>query len=254
MQPMLFFRKHPGGSPALYGWKRFVRGFAGPAIAVLALAGCGTPVGRTLSDNVDLDLASEPVIQVDNWVRRSPVQVYVHPDISPATPPKALFLPLRVTQQMEEASAVGANISRLIWQTWLQNKVLGTIEFANTNTPYRPDLALALGAQKRADLVVGGYITHFLDGGTVGDTVVSLSIEAYDVRTGNLMWSMAQGGTMPRSRVSDYLIFATKSRMPTDPAAAVIAALAADMGLKIRNWATDQPPEKPWYKVEPEAF
>lgn len=232
-----------------------------PVVAafVLSLAGCGGPVGQTLSDRVNLDLASQPTIQLDNWVRLSPVQVYVHPDVSPETAPKALFVPFRMTQRMEEASAVGVNVSRLIWQTWLQYQVLGTIEFSTTGTPYRPDLALALGRQRGADLVVGGYITHFLDGGTVGDTVVSIAVEAYDVRSGNLLWSMAQGGTMPRSRVNDYLILATKSRMPTDPAAAVISAIAKDMGLKVRTWADPQAQpleleEKPWYSTEPKAF
>lgn len=231
-----------------------------PAVAalVLSLSACGGPVGRALSDNVDLDLASQPTIQIDNWVRLSPVQVYVHPDVSPETPPKALFVPFRMTQRMEEASAIGSNVSRLVWQTWLQNRVLGTIEFSTTSTPYRPDIALALGRQRGADLVVGGYITHFLDGGTVGDTVVSIAIEAYDVRSGNLLWSMAQGGTMPRSTVSDYLILATKSRMPADPAAAVISAISRDMGLKVRAWADPQAPqpeeEKPWYIMEPKAF
>lgn len=231
-----------------------------PAVAalILSLAGCGGPVGRALSDRVNLDLASQPTIQIDNWVRLSPVQVYVHPDVSPETSPKALFVPFRVTQRMEEASAVGVNVSRLVWQTWLQNQVLETIEFSTVGTPYRPDLALALGRQRGADLVVGGYITHLLDGGTVGDTAVSIAVEAYDVRSGNLLWSMAQGGTMPRSRVDDYLILATKSRMPTDPAAAVISAIARDMGLKVRAWADPQaqPPaeEKPWYSTEPKAF
>lgn len=218
------------------------------------LTGCGTKVGNTLSNDVNLDLASQPVVQVDNWVRLSPVQVYVQPDAGPLSPPKALFMPFRVTQQMEQASAVGNNISRLIWQTWLQNRVFGTIEFAATNTPYRPDVALAMGAQRGADLVVGGYVTHYFDGGTVGDTVVSIAIEIYDVHSGNLMWSMAQGGVMPRSTVSDYLLFATKSRMPTDPAAAVLAALGQSMGIQVRNWVSPQPPQRPWYQPQPKAF
>lgn len=233
---------------------RLFSSFSFLLLAVLALAGCGTQTGQTLSNDVNFDLASQPVIQVDNWVRASPVQVYVHPDVGPQSPPKALFLPFRVTQQMEQASVVGNNISRLVWQTWLQHKVLDTIEYAYSAPPYRPDVALAMGAQRGADLVVGGYITHFIDGGTVGDTSVSIAIEAYDVRTGNLLWSMAQGGGMPRSTVSDYLIFATKSRMPSDPSAAVIATLARDMGLQIRNWTNPQPPERPWYKPQPKAF
>ncbi|MEG1610416.1 MAG: hypothetical protein RR317_04460, partial [Bilophila sp.] len=149
---------------------------------VFTLTGCGEAM-HTLSDSVDFDLASQPTVRFDNWVRVSPVQVYVHPDIAPATPPKALFVPFRVTQQMENATSLGHNISRMVWQGWLQHKVLGTIEMAQTNQPYRPDIALALGRQRGADLVIGGYITHFIDGGTVGDSVVSIASEAYDVHS-----------------------------------------------------------------------
>lgn len=220
-------------------------------ISLFSFTGCA---GSGLSDSVDFSLASQPAIYLDNWVRLSPVQVYVHPDIAPPVPPKALFVPFRVTQQMENATPFGLNISRMVWQSWLQNKVLNTIEMAQTTQPYRPDIALAMGKQRGADLVVGGYITHFIDGGTVGDSVVSLSIEAYDVHTGNLLWSMAQGGLMPRSNVSDYLLFSTKSRMPADPVSAVVFAIGRDMGLQVRNWAIPQPPQKSGFKSEPKAF
>lgn len=206
------------------------------ALSMTLLTGC-----TVVSENVDFDLASQPTIHIDNWVRRSPVQVYVYPSGDPAVPPKTLFVPFRMTQRMENATVIGTNVSRIVWQSWLQHEVLDTIEFANTNTPYRTDVALALARQRGADMVVGGYVTHILDGGTVSDTVVSISVEAYDVKTGNMIWSMAEGGTMPRSNTSDYLILATKSRMPTDPLAAVISTLGRDMGLKVREWAKGIP-------------
>lgn len=236
--------------------KLLTAGCAVLLICTLNLAGCGTQAGQMLSNHVDFDLASQPTIYSDNWVRLSPVQIYVHPDVSPETPPKALFVPFRMTQRMEEATPIGRNISHIVWQTWLQNQVLGTIEFSNSSTPYRPDIALSLGRQRGADLVIGGYITHFLDGGTAGESVASIAVEAYDVRSGNLLWSMAQAGSMPRDNVSDYLLFAVKSRMPTDPVAAIVSAMARDMGLKIRDWANPQPPEpeESWFGKEPNAF
>ena len=215
----------------------------------LWLAGCANQSGPV---GVDFDLASEPTIYLSKHVDRGPVQVYVQPDGEPLSPPRALFFPFRMTQRMEDALSVGQNLSRLVWQTWLQQKVFPTLEYANVSTPYRRDLALA--ARKGADMVVGGYITHFLDGGTMGDTTVSIAIEAYDVKTGNLMWSMAQGGRMQKDQVSDYLLFAVKTRLPGDPAAAVVTALAGDMAVKVRNWITPPVPESPWYKPEPGAF
>lgn len=221
-------------------------------LCVSLLAACAGSSNSGVSANVDL--ASEPTVYVDTFVRQSPVQVYVHPDGPPVEPPKALFMPLRLTQQMENAVSTGYNLSRLYWQSWLQAKVFPVLEFAATNTPYRPDVALAMGRQRGADLVVGGYITHFIDGGTTGDTSVSVAIEIYEVKTGNLLWSMAQGGFMQKVAANDYLIFAVKSRMPTDPAYAVLMTLGRDMGKTVRNWIEPEYPKQPWYKMEPGAF
>ncbi len=220
----------------------------------LGLAGCANQSGPV---GVDIDLAGERTVYVNKHVELGPLQVYVHPDGEPPVPPRALFVPLRMTQRMEYAQQTGHNISRLIWQTWLQEQVFPTLEFAAMSTPYRPDLALSLAARKGADMVVGGYITHFLDGGTMGDTNVSITVEAYDVKTGNLMWSMAQGGRMQRDHVADYLLFAVKTRLPSDPAAAVTTALAADMAVAVRNWVNGEgegPEKGPWYNPDPGAF
>ena len=217
-----------------------------------ACASSNGPQNAGLTANVDL--ASEPTVYVDNLVRQSEVQLYVHPDAPPLEPPKALFVPLRLTQQMENALTIGYNLSRLYWQSWLQEKVFPVLEFASTNAPYRPDLALALGRQRGADLVVGGYITHFMDGGTTGDSAVSVAIEIYEVKTGNLLWSMAQGGLMQKVAANDYLLFAVKARMPADPASAVLMTLGRDMGRTVRNWIEPDPPKAPWYKREPGAF
>lgn len=220
-------------------------------VCSLWLTGCANQSG---SMGVDFDLAGQPTIYVNKLVNRGPIQVYVQPDGEPLKPPRALFVPFRVTQRMENALEVGRNLSGLIWQTWLQSNVFPTLEYEHTSTPYRPDIALALAARKGADMVVGGYITHFLDGGTMGDTTVSIAIEAYDVKTGNLMWSMAQGGRIQRDQVSDYLLFAVQTRLPADPAAAVVTALASDMAAKVRNWISPPAPDSPWYKFEPGAF
>lgn len=206
-------------------------------LCFLSLLGC---------TNVTMDMASQPEVYVDNSVVRNPVQIYIHPDKAPLVAPRTLFVPFRVTQQMENASVIGRNISHYIWQNWLQTKVFSVCEFAQINTPYRPDLAIALAKSKGADMVVGGYITHIVDGGTTGDSSLSLAIEAYDVHTGDLMWSMAQGGYMQLAKVNDYLLFAVNTRMPMSPMGAIAASLAIDMGTKVRHWITPPPPEKQW--------
>lgn len=214
-----------------------LRSFLISATALCMLCACSPGTKQSMNNNVEFDLASEAVIYQDNWVRLSPLQVYVYPTGDPAKTPRTLFVPFRVTQRMENATIVGQNISRVIWQSWLQGEVFDTLEFSSTNTPYRSDVALALGRQRGADLVIGGYVTHFLDGGTVSESAVSITVEAWDVHSGNMLWSLGQGGLMPASTVSDYLLFATKSRMPRDPAGVIISAIGRDMGRKIRSWA-----------------
>ncbi len=83
---------------------------------------------------------------------------------------------------------------------------------------------------------MGGYITHFLDGGTVGDSAVSMSIEIYDVATGTLLWSMAQGGSMEKQNANNFYIFQVQARMPADPVGLILRTLASDMGMEIYYW------------------
>ena len=59
---------------------------------------------------------------------------------------------------------------------------------------------------------------------------------------------------MQASSVNDFIIFATKTRMPTNPSAAVINLLAEDMGKKIKEWTSPSFQEEPWLMPEPSAF
>lgn len=211
----------------------------------LLLGGCA---------NVDVDMTTQPQVYTDNLVQRNPVQIYVQPDRPPETSPRTLFMPFRVTQKMEDATTIGRNISYYIWQNWLQTQALSVCEFAMTDVAYRPDHAMAMARAKGADMVIGGYITHIVDGGTTGDSSLSVSIEAYDVHSGNLIWSMAQGGYMQQAKVKDFIMFAVNTRMPMSPIGAIASALAQDMSLKVKHWITPPPPESKRFTPEPPAF
>jgi hypothetical protein len=217
------------------------------------LGGCASvPVVDPASD-VNLTLGGERVIYWDEWVRKASPQIFVSPDQPAEQPPTALFMPLRLTQQMEHANTVSYNLSRIVWQTWLQIGALPTLEFADNAPPYRSDLALAYGRQRKADLVIGGTINYFKDGGTVSDSAVSLSLEIYDVKSGNLLWSFGQAALMQAGKTGDYLLFATKSRLPADPVTACLTAAAGDLARMVRGWAYDVPPGSEG-KKEPSAF
>ena len=224
---------------------RTILAYLTPACLILVLAGgCSTSVGRSISSNIEFSPGGERTIYWDDWVRKGEPQIFVSPDRAAEKPPTAVFMPLRMTQKMEHANSISYNMSRIVWQTWLQQNTLPTIEFADGAPPYRPDLALAYGRQRKADLVIGGTINYFNDGGTVGDSAVSLSLEIYDVKTGNMIWSFGQACLMQVTKVNDYLLFATKSRMPTDPATACLTAAAADLARMVQAWAYNIPPAK----------
>lgn len=214
--------------------------------------GCAvdTPMGVSLSG----DFSNPYQVQVNQWVRRNPPALYVQPTISPDHAPRALFVPLRVTQDMNNRVSIGNNISRQIWQVWLSQQAFSVLEYADIGRPYSPQEAIALGRKRGAELVVGGYITHYMDGSSYGDSNVSLAIEIYEVATGTLLWSMAQGATMEKQAASDFYVLQIKSRMPADPVGLVVRTLASDMGLPILYWVNPDARPKGFSLPKGKAF
>lgn len=200
------------------------------------VGGCGNAPASLGGLSVSGDFANPYQIQIDQWVRRNPPALYVQPNISPNHAPRALFVPLRITQDMNNRLSIGNNISRQIWQVWLSQQAFSVLEYVDTGRPYRPQEALALARQRGAELVVGGYITHFMDGSSYGDSTVSLAIEIYEVATGTLLWSMAQGATMEKQASNDFYVFKLNSRMPADPVSLIVRTLADDMGKPVLYW------------------
>lgn len=212
------------------------------ALAMLCLtAGCART--QSISSNVDIALNKQTVFYWDDWVRRGAPQIFVSPDRAPDSPPTAVFMPMRMTQQMEHANSIGYNLSRIVWQTWLQNNTLPTLEFAEGAPPYRRDIALAYGRKRNADLVIGGTINYYKDGGTVGDSAVSIALEIYDVKSGTMLWSFGQAALMQSSKVNDFLLFSTKSRVPSDPVVTCLTAAASDLARMVQAWAYNTPPQ-----------
>ena len=206
--------------------------------------------------NVTGDLATPLQVQLNNWVRRQPPQVYVRPNISPASPPTALMVPLRVTQEIRDPVTLSRNLSRTFWQGWLNQKAFSVLEYAYDAQPYDPKRALALGKQKGADLVVGGYITHYLDGGHTGSSSVSISIEIWESATGILLWSLAQAGLLEYQSAHDFYLFQVRTRQPVDPPSAILQLLAAEMGQMMHDWAHNVPPKRGFLDgaLTPKAF
>ncbi len=187
-----------------------------------------------------IDLTTPGTLYSNSKIYRGDIQVMVHPNINLEQPPTALFVPLGLTQDMYDSLPVSEGVSRQVWQQFLNEGTFPTLELANMAPPYRVDLALPLARAKGADMLVGGYITYYLDGGQTGNTKISLHMEVYDVKTGEMLWSIAHAGLLPYQSARDYLLLQVKSRMPADPMGAVIAAVAGDMATLLHMWTSPQ--------------
>lgn len=203
----------------------------------LAVSGCAkSPDDSRTAVTVTGDLSTPILIQTDNFVRRQPPVAYVSPIAPLGHKPRALFVPLRMVQQTSNAVTFSDLISRQIWQVWLSLGAFEALEYAPWAGPFERERALAIARQQGAELVVGGYINHFMDGGSGGESSVSLSMEVYDVKSGNLIWSLAEGGSMEAHKVHDFYLFSIAERNPADPSGLITRSLAWDMGRIILGW------------------
>ena len=205
-------------------------------VFMTAVSCARSPDDSLITRNVTGSLRNPFDIQVDNFVRRQEPAVYVQPMHKADHRPTALFVPLRMTQGISNAVTFSNALSRQVWQIWLSLNAFQRLEFAPADVPFEPSSALAQARRIGAELVVGGYITHYFDGGTGGTSSLSLSIEIYDVRSGVLLWSMSQGGMMESRQVHDFYLFTITERNPGDPAGLIARSLAWDMGRLVLKW------------------
>lgn len=210
-------------------------------IVLFAATGCSTM--RGIDEQVHFNPSDKITFYRDSWVQRNPPEVHVSPSSGAPSDLKVLFIPFRVTQPMDHPGILGYTTARTVWQTWLTMQLFPNLEFTGDDTPYRRDRAVALARARGADMVVGGFVTYVYAGGTAGDSQMAIQVEAHDTRSGQMVWSMAQSGMLPASRTTDYFLFATKSRMPSDPLHAIAQVIASDMGRQIQNWISGPSPE-----------
>ncbi len=203
-------------------------------VSCLSLSAC---IDSTMSTTNHGEMATPYHITYDATVVVSPIRVYVQPNIAPTEPLRGLFVPLRVTQNISHHLSISRSLSRQLWQVWLAQESFAALEYNDRIVPDRVEDALALARARGANVLVGGYITHYLDGGTVGDSQVSIQIEVYEVATGALLWSMGQGGSIDKQQAQDYYLVGVQARMPADPAGLTARSLAYDMGAKVARWA-----------------
>lgn len=207
------------------------------AVLTYCSLGCArSPDDSYSSVSLTGNLSTPFQVLADNFVRRQPPVAYVSPQAPLGHRPRALFVPLRAVQEVGNAVTFSDMLSRQVWQVWLSQGAFNTLEYAPYNGPFNRDRALALAKRKGAELLVGGVINHYMDGGNNGESSVSLGIEIYDVKSGNLIWSIAQGGLMEPEKKHNFYLFEVTERNPADPSGLITRTLAWDMGQLVRQW------------------
>lgn len=211
--------------------------FAFVSLLICAALGCArTPDDSFSSVSLTGDFAAPFQVLTDNFVRRQKPAVYVRPQASLNHKPTALFVPLRMVQQINNAVTFSDMLSRQIWQVWLSLGIFQTLEFDPYAGPFDRARALAIAQRKGAEVLVGGYINHYFDGGQGAESSISLAIEVYDVKTGNMIWSISQGGLMEKEKKHDFYLFTITERNPADPSGLIARSLAWDMGRILLKW------------------
>lgn len=206
-------------------------------IVLLSLPACAKKTDDSLTmRDTSGDFSTPFQVNVDNFVRRQEPAIYVQPLEDADHRPTALFVPLRMTQPIANAVSFSNAISRQFWQVWLSLNAFAKLEYAPELTPYDAQLAMQEARRRGAELVVGGYIHRYFDGGSGGESSMSLALEIWDVRSGVQLWSMSQGGLMEARQVHDFYLFSVKERNPGDPAGFIVRSLAWDMGRKVLGW------------------
>lgn len=222
------------------------------ALLLVSICGCArSPDDSYSSISLTGDFAAPFQILTDNFVRRQKPAIYVHPQQALNHKPTALFVPLRMVQQVTNAVTFSDMLSRQIWQVWLSLGIFQTLEFMPSAGPFDRARALALARQKGAEVLVGGYINHYFDGGQGAESSISLAIEVYDVQSGNMIWSISQGGLMEKEKKHDFYLFTITERNPADPSGLIARSLAWDMGKLLLKWVNPYSGAKPslWNRV-----
>lgn len=176
-------------------------------------------------------------VVLDQGVTASPLHIYVKPRTAPMRGLTAVYIPFRVTQNLEQPRLIGEQVMAAFWQTWMEKELFATQSMLSDAYYHSRQEVCRLGREKGADLVITGEISHFLDGGSNSDSAASLRIDIYDPNSEELLWSLAQAGRMERVLTEDYIWFRRTYRLPNSAMTAIVRRIAENMAFPIREWS-----------------
>ncbi len=188
---------------------------------------------------IDPSLTDQTVVYRDAPVRKSPLQVSVHPKGKQFTPLTAYMRPFLIQQRTPDHAALADSFAGIFHNAWTEERLFTVQEFEPGTGYHGLQYSLATARQKGADLLIIGRVPYFFAGHTVDDTAVTIQVDIYAARTGTLLWSMMQSARMEEKAPEDWFYFRQETRMSTSPLSEVIRAVAKDMAVPLKGWLPD---------------
>jgi len=199
-------------------------------VLLLTMAACA---------QIDPSITDQIVIYRDAPVRKSPLQVSVHPRGRQFSPLTAYVRPFLIQQRTPDHAALADSFAQIFHNAWTEERLFPVQEFAPGIRYQGLQYALAEAREKGADLLVLGKVPYFYAGHTVDDTAVTLQVDIYAVDTGTLLWTMMQSARMEQKNPEDYIYFRQETRLSTGSINDVIRAIAKDMAVPLKAWLPD---------------
>lgn len=186
--------------------------------------------------NVDLSLTDQTKVYSDPDVRKSPLQVSVHPKGKQYRPLTAYFHPFVIQQQTSDHASLSDSFARIFYSAWTEERLFPVMEL-QSGTRYQGLKTALRNAQRRgADLLILGKVPYFYAGHTVDDTAITIQIDIYAAGSGVLLWTMMQSGRIEERAPDDYFYFKHEFRMSEGPFNKIIREIANDMAIPLKAW------------------
>ena len=188
---------------------------------------------------VDPSLTDQTKIYTDTPVRKSSLQVAVHPRNKQFRPLTAYFHPFYVQQKSSDYEHVSRAISEIFHNAWMEERLF-TVQEYQPGTLYEGlNKALDTARRRGADLLILGMVPYFYDGNTLDDTAITIRINIYNAGNGDLLWSMVQSGRIEDRFPDDYIYFRHEFRLPQGPFNKIVRSIAKDMAVPLKAWLPD---------------
>lgn len=194
---------------------------------LLTMVGCA---------QIDPSLTDQTVVYRDAPVRKSSLQVSVHPRGKQFSPLTAFMRPFIIQQRTPDHAALADSFAGIFHNAWAEERLFPVQEFKPGLRYMGLQHALNTARQRGADLLILGKVPYFYAGHTVDDTAITLQVDIYSVNTGTLLWTMMQSGRMEEKAPKDYFYFRQETRLSTSPINDVIRAIAKDMAIPLKAW------------------